>query len=100
MPIEYEMKYLKESVEDAISNYSQNNFAASWFDGIESRVLDILENDQNAGEHFTEYQMRAMRELVRRGYWVKWCEYDGSVDQGQSRVMLYRTKGQNKEGAD
>ena len=74
MPIEYEMKYLKESVEDAISNYSQNNFAASWFDGIESRVLDILENDQNAGEHFTEYQMRAMRELVRRGYWVKWCE--------------------------
>ena len=44
MPIEYEMKYLKESVEDAISNYSQNNFAASWFDGIESRVLDQLAN--------------------------------------------------------
>lgn len=90
MPIEYEMKLLKETVEDAISKYSQDNHAASWLNGIESKVFDIIENDVNAGMHFTDYQMRAMRELISRGYWIEWCNFDDKPEHGNSRVMLHR----------
>lgn len=90
MPIEYEMKLLKETVEDAIGRYSQDNHAAGWLNGIEDKVLDIIENDPNAAMHFNQFQMKAMKDLVNRGYWVKWCEFDGSPEQGHSRVMLSR----------
>lgn len=77
MPIEYEMKILKETVESAIKSYSEKGWCASWFDGVEDRVLDMVENDPRAGEMFQEYQMIAMRELIRRGYWLKWDDEIG-----------------------
>ena len=90
MPIEYEMKLLKETVEDAINHYSQDNHAAGWLNGIEDKVLDIIQNDPNAAMHFNQFQMEAMKKLIDRGYWVKWCEFDGSPEQGQSRAILTR----------
>lgn len=74
MPIEYEMMYLKQTVEDAISKYSEQCYAAAWFDGIESKVLDIIENEPNAASLFQDYQVAAMRELISRGYWIKYDE--------------------------
>lgn len=95
MPIEYEMMYLVQTTENAISRFSEDNFASTWSVGIEDKVFDIMENDSNAAQHFTEYQMRAMRELIRRGYWVKWSD-----NVLNSRVMLYRIARPHKEGAD
>lgn len=78
MPIEYEMKVLKETVEEAILKFSEEKHAANWFSGIEDIVFDIIENDPNANQIFKEYQMIAMRELIRRGYWLKW---DDEIDR-------------------
>ena len=77
MPIEYEMMYLKQTVEDAISKYSEQCYSASWLDGIESRILDIIENDPSAASIFQDYQIAAMRELISRGYWIKYDEETG-----------------------
>lgn len=77
MPIEYEMKILKETVEAAIKQFSEQTCSASWFDGVENRVLHILEDDPRAPEMFRDYQMIAMRELIRRGYWLKWDDEIG-----------------------
>lgn len=83
MPIEYEMMYLKQTVEDAVSKYSEQCYAATWMDGIEYRVLDLLENDPDAASLFRDYQIASMRELVSRGYWIK---YDDQI----GRTILYR----------
>lgn len=83
MPIEYEMMYLKQTVEDAISKHSEQIYAAAWLDGIEDRVLDIIENEPNAAAMFQDYQIAAMRELISRGYWIKY-------DEGIGRNVLYR----------
>lgn len=76
MPIEYEMMYLKQTVEDAINKYSEDHYSAAWLDGIENRILDIIENDPNAASLFRDYQIAAMRELISRGYWIK---YDDTI---------------------
>lgn len=95
MPIEYEMKYLKEMTEDAIRNYSEETYSASWMQNVEYEILEKFQNSTNLPEIFREYQILAMRELIRRGYWVKWR--DG--EQGRNSVILYKFT-QNKEGAD
>jgi len=77
MPIEYEMMYLKQTVEDAISKYSEQCYAAAWMDGIENRILDMIENEPNAASIFQDYQVAAMRELISRGYWIKYDEKMG-----------------------
>lgn len=75
MPIEYEMKYLYDITTDAISLYSDEHTAAYWFINIENTVLrNIMQNDKYTLSYFQEYQLSAMRELIRRGLWVKWCE--------------------------
>jgi len=71
------MKILKETVEGAIRKFSEDKSSISWFDGVEDSVMDIIENDIHANEIFNEYQMIAMRELLRRGYWLKWDEEIG-----------------------
>lgn len=87
MPIEYEMMYLKEMVVDAISKYSEDCYAAGWLEGIENKVLDMIETDPDANRFFKDYQMMAMRELISRGYWVK---YDDSPNPSVSGTILYR----------
>lgn len=78
MPIEYEMKYLYEITVDAISQYSEDHMSAYWFVNIEHTVLrSIVENNKYTLSYFKEYQIAAMRELIRRGLWVKWCEKVG-----------------------
>ncbi len=74
MPIEYEMMYLKNTVEDAVRQFSENTWSAAWLDGVENTVLDIIENDPDAMGKFRDYQIVAMRELLSRGYWIKWDE--------------------------
>lgn len=83
MPIEYEMMYLKRTVEEAISKHSEENYASAWLDGIENRILDMIENEPNAASIFQDYQIAAMRELISRGYWIKY-------DDGIGRNVLYR----------
>ena len=95
MPIEYEMKYLKEMTENAIRSYSQETYSASWMQNVEYEILEKFQDNTNLPEIFREYQILAMRELIRRGYWVKWR--DG--EQGRNSVILYKFT-QNKEGAD
>jgi hypothetical protein len=97
MPIEYEMKYLKEMTEDAISQYSENISSASWLSDIEYKVLEMMQDDsQNVQYHFREYQISAMKELIKRGYWVKWRD---DISTATSNTILYRLT-QHKEGAD
>ena len=97
MPIEYEMKYLKEMTEDAISQYSEDISSASWMSDIEYKVLQMIQDDsQNVQYHFREYQISAMKELIKRGYWVKWRD---DISTATSNTILYRLT-QHKEGAD
>lgn len=97
MPIEYEMKYLKEMTEDAISQYSENISSAGWLSDIEYKVLEMIQdNTENVQYHFREYQISAMKELIKRGYWVK-CRDD--ISTATSNTILYRLA-QHKEGAD
>ena len=78
MPIEYEMKYLFEITVDAISQYSEDHTAAYWFINIENGVLKkIMENDPYILNYFRDYQLSAMRELIKRELWVKWSDQDG-----------------------
>lgn len=77
MPIEYEMKYLYNITVDAISKYSEDHTAAYWFIDIEYGVLrEILENDSYILSYFHKYELSSMRELIRRGLWVKWSNID------------------------
>jgi hypothetical protein len=46
-------------------------------DGIENRILDMIENEPNAASIFQDYQVAAMRELISRGYWIKYDETIG-----------------------
>lgn len=97
MPIEYEMKYLKEMTESAISQYSESTFSATWLIDVEYKVLDLIRDEtQNIQSFFREYQISAMKELIRRGYWIKW---EDDLSSGTTRTVLYRLQ-QNKEGAD
>jgi hypothetical protein len=97
MPIEYEMKYLKEMTEDAISQYSEDISSAGWLSDIEYKVLQMIQDDsENVQYHFREYQISAMKELIKRGYWVKWRD---DISTATSNTILYRLT-QHKEGAD
>ena len=90
MPIEYEMKYLKESVERSISQYSQEHYAARWYVGIENKVLEmVLTNLNEIQKNFNEDQTLAMRALIRRGYWVKRIEESEKADE-ESWVSLVK----------
>jgi hypothetical protein len=97
MPIEYEMKYLKEMTEDAISQYSQDTLSAGWFSDVEYKVLQMIQDhSENVQQHFREYQICAMKELIKRGYWVKWRD---DISEAKCYTILYRLP-QHKEGAD
>jgi hypothetical protein len=75
MPIEYEMKYLYEITTDAIAQYSEHHVSAYWAINIEYVVLrNIIDNNHYILSYFRDYQLSAMRELIRRGLWPKWCE--------------------------
>jgi Domain of unknown function (DUF4406) len=90
MPIEYEMKYLKEAVERSISQYSQENYAATWFVGIETKVLHMARyNLAELEKNFHDDQRAAMRELIRRGYWVRRIEESEKADE-ESWVSLVK----------
>lgn len=96
MPIEYEMKYLKESVERSISQYSQENYAATWYGGIETKVLHMARyNVAELEKNFHDDQRAAMRELIRRGYWVRRIEESEKADE-ESWVSLVKIQDQNK----
>lgn len=78
MPIEYEMKYLFEITVDSITQYSEDHTAAYWFINIENNILQqIMDNDPYILSYFRDYQLAAMRELIKRGLWVRWSEKDG-----------------------
>ena len=97
MPIEYEMKYLKEMTEDAIAKYSEEMHSASWLSDVEYKVLQMIQDDsQNVQYHFREYQISAMKELIKRGYWVKLRD---DISTATTYTILYRLT-QHKEGAD
>lgn len=96
MPIEYEMKYLKESVERSISQYSQENYAATWYGGIETKVLHMARyNVAELEKNFHDDQRAAMRELIRRGYWVRRIEESEKADE-ESWVSLVKIQDQNE----
>ena len=91
------MKYLKEMTEDAISQYSEDISSAGWLSDIEYKVLEMIQdNSENVQYHFREYQISAMKELIKRGYWVKWRD---DISTATSNTILYRLT-QHKEGAD
>jgi hypothetical protein len=51
---------------------------AYWFINIENHVLrNLVEKDEYTLNYFKEYELIAMRELIRRGLWLKWSEKEG-----------------------
>ena len=78
------LKHLKEITEDAIHQYSENHHCASWLLNVEYKVLDIVRNNKEETKYFKEYQVNAMRDLIRDGYWVR---LDESNSQDVKFVM-------------
>jgi hypothetical protein len=75
MPIEYEMKYLYDIVSRAIYRYSEDHTCAKWFHGIENIILqNFNENNVYYTEYFDKHELASMKELIRRGLWVKWSD--------------------------
>jgi len=73
MPIEYEMKYLYDVVAKAISRYSEYHTCAKWYHGIENIILENISiNDSYYNDYFEKYELASMKELIRRGLWIKW----------------------------
>lgn len=73
MPIEYEMKSLYNIVVEAISGYSEDLMNTYWFLNIEKSVLrSVMDKDGLCLDYFNPEQISAMRDLIRRGYWVVW----------------------------
>lgn len=71
MPIEYELKIIKEITEEAMQKYCQEVYSTSWFFGIEKLILkSVMENDKNILNFFFPNELNAMKDLVRRGYWL------------------------------
>jgi hypothetical protein len=93
MPIEYEMKYLYDTTVNSISNFSKELCSAYWFINIEKHVLkELIASDFNSS-FFMNYELAAMRELFKRGYWVKWSENEG-------KPVLYKESNENYENPD
>lgn len=68
------IKMLKEITEDAIRQYSESFYSASWILGVEDEVLKIIINGRTNAYNFREYQLNAMKDLIRESYWVKYRE--------------------------
>lgn len=96
------MKYLYETAVDAISRYSEDHTAARWFSGIEDMVLkNILTN--NYLEYFKNHELSAMKELIRRGLWVKWSESQGKpllTPDPLNKIQIWDDSEPIKNGAD
>jgi len=78
------LKCLTEITEDAIREYSQAFYAAVWMTDIEEEVLNVILNN-NITYNFREYQINAMKDLIRENYWIKY-------DDETSRVVLTKIK--------
>lgn len=74
MPIEYEMMILKRLTEAVINRKNQWTGSDEWSDsGSESVMHQVQEDAPEAlAAEFSEDELNAMRELLRRGYWLKW----------------------------
>lgn len=101
MPIEYEIKYLFEITTDAISQYSEDHMSAYWFIDIEHTILrNIMLNDKYTLSYFKDYQLSAMRELIKRGLWVRWCEQENRPILSTNSVMVWNDSEPIPNGAD
>jgi len=80
------LKHLKEITEDAISKYSEDIHCAGWYVDVEYEVLDVIRNKDNRISFFKEYQVNAMNDLIRDGYWIRWKD----TDLGERDIVLYR----------
>jgi hypothetical protein len=82
----FRLKHLKEITEDAIHQYSENHHCAAWLLNVEYKVLDIITNNKEETKYFKEYQVNAMRDLIRDGYWIRLDE----SNLQDVKVIMYR----------
>jgi hypothetical protein len=66
-----DLNTLREIVEHAIEEYSEQKYCARWIYGVETEVLTgIIQNNDKIINYFRPYQIRAMDEMIEQGYWL------------------------------
>jgi hypothetical protein len=85
---------------DAISDYSESAFSASWLSDIENIIyIAIVQNDLRVLNYFKPYQVFAMKELLARKYWIY---YEHDIDMPCVRPLdyIFKDKIAIKNGSD
>jgi hypothetical protein len=85
MPIEYEMMLLKRITDAAITRHNSWTGSDDWDDNGSMTVKDMIMCDatEDLLLSFSQDEINAMRDLIRRGYWLKW-------NDETKNSMLYR----------
>jgi hypothetical protein len=79
MPIEYEMMILFRETKDAILHYGN---IVEWSDAVSEQVRTMVDTENT--DRFDRNSLSAMKDLRRRGYWIRWNEEHGGP-------LLYKT---------
>jgi hypothetical protein len=85
---------------DAIEQYSQDNYEASWLNNIEHIIYGaIITNDRSVLNYFYPYQISAMKDLLANKYWIM---YDNDIQLPVVRTLeeVIADKMPIKSGAD
>lgn len=85
---------------DAIKQYSEEAYAASWLVNIEYIMYcALMTNDRHVLRNFKPYQIAAMKDLIAQQYWIV---YDNDIDMPVVRTLqqVISDKIPIKNGAD
>lgn len=70
---------------DAIKQYSEETYAASWLVNIEYIIYcALMTNDRHVLRNFKPYQIAAMKDLIAQQYWIM---YDTDIDMHVVRSL-------------
>jgi len=85
---------------DAISDYSESTYSASWLNDIENIMyIAIVQNNRSILNYFKPYQVAAMKQLLQQKYWII---YDNDIGLPCVKPLdyIFKDKVAMKHGAD
>jgi hypothetical protein len=75
-----DLNTLREIIEYAIREYSEQKYCARWVYGVETEVLTaVVQNNTKITDYFRTYQLLAMNEMIQQGQWLVYDQENDSV---------------------
>lgn len=85
---------------DAISNYSNDMWSATWLDQIEYQIYNaIVINDRTILSYFKPYQISVMRNLIENNIWI-YYDKDINCPVAKNLDFIFKDKFPIRNGAD